>query len=93
MNKALLILNSLELRQKLYNEHCIIGFDSIKPKENTDNLKWLVVTDPEAQESCEACLMYHSIDDRVKGYYYPDAYIVMESEEEFFDKLKEYYGI
>lgn len=93
MNKALLILNSLELRQKLYNEHCIIGFDSIKPREDADNLKWLVITDPEAQGFCETCLMYHSIDDRVKGYYDPEAYIVMESEEKFFNKLKEYYGI
>lgn len=92
MNKALLILNSLELRQKLYNEHCVVGFDSIKPREDADNLKWLVITDP-AAERFEACLMYHSIDDRVKGYYDPEAYIVMESEKEFFDKLKEYYEI
>ena len=92
MNKALLILNSLEIRQKLYNKH-IIGFDSIKPKEDVDNQKWLVVSDPEAEEFCEACLMYHSVDDRVKGYYDPESYIVMENEEEFFNKLKEYYGI
>lgn len=91
MNKALVILNIYELRQKLYS-HCVIGFDSIKPKEDTDNLKWLVVPEPDP-DLIDPVLMYHSIDDRVLGYYDPDAFLVIESEEEFFNKLKEYYNV
>lgn len=92
MNKALIILNSLELRQKLYNDHHVIGFHSITPKEHVDNLKWLVIADPDRDE-CDPQLMYYSVDDRVKGYYSLDSYLVFENEEEFFNKLKEYYNV
>jgi len=94
MNKALIIPNSLELRQKLYNIG-IIGFGSKRPKEDSDNRDWLVAPYPDKIDVLDPFIMYYSVDNRVKSSYDPGSYLEFSSkdEEEFINKLKEYYEL
>jgi hypothetical protein len=92
--KALIIPNSLELRQKLYSMG-IIGFDSVRPKEDTDNRDWIVVPYPEEIDIIDPFIMYYSVDNDVKSCYAYDSYLEFSNkdEEEFINKLKEYYKL